>query len=183
MFADYCGGWIRSRSATGAVTNFASGISLPVDVAVSLDGRLYYLARGTGAETGIVAKVDYTGSTVLITANGNHGGVTLAPGQELQVAVAFSSGSSFFPQAELYVGVARQDGTTLWLDRNTMMFGPAVVPVYSGALGTFGPVLAVDIADVSALGPGNHWWLVIVDNDSNGVPNATLLDYTKTTIQ
>src|SRR5262249_44127316 len=163
FFADYCGGWIRWRSATGVVTGFASGISFLVDFAAPLDGRLYYLARGTGASTGIVAKIDYTGATVLITANGNHGGVTLTSGQGLQVAVAFSSGSSFFPQGELYVAVARQDGTTLWLDPNTMTFGPAIAPAYSGVLGTFGPVLAVDIPDVSALAPGNHWWLAIVD--------------------
>jgi hypothetical protein len=125
----------------------------------------------------------YTGTTIMITANGNHGGLTLTRGQGLQLAVAFSSGNSFFPQAELYVGVARPDGTTLWLNPNTMTFGPAVAPIYSGVLGTFAPAVAVDMPDVSALAPGNHWWLAIVDNDSNGVPNATLLDYTRTTIQ
>ena len=108
---------------------------------------------------------------------------SLTRGQGLQLSVAFSSGSSYFPQAELYIAVAGQDGTTLWLDPNTKTFGSAVAPVYSGVLGTFGPVLAVDIPDVSVLSPGNHWWLTIVDNDSNGVPNGTLLDYTRTAIQ
>ena len=36
--------------------------------------------------------------------------------------------------------------------------------------------------DVSVLTPGKYWWLVIVDNDSNGVPNVTVMDYTGTTI-
>jgi len=179
FFGDLCAGWIRWRSAAGAVTDFASGIPTLVDVATSLDGRLYYLARGGG----IVARVDYTGSTVLMTANGNHGGVTVSSGHGLQVEIAFSSGSSFLPQSEMYVGVALQDGTTLWLDLNTMTFGATPTPVYSGVLGTFGPVVAINIPNVSVMTPGNYWWLVIVDNDSNGVPNATFIDYTRTTIQ
>jgi hypothetical protein len=50
FFADFCGGWIRRFDpATGSVANFASGISSPVDLQVSADGSLYYLARGSGS--------------------------------------------------------------------------------------------------------------------------------------
>ena len=51
FFADFCGGWIRRLDpANGnAVTDFATGISLPVDLKVSPDGFLYYLARGNGS--------------------------------------------------------------------------------------------------------------------------------------
>ena len=51
FFADFCGGWIRRLDpANGnAVTDFATGVSLPVDLQVSPDGFLYYLARGAGA--------------------------------------------------------------------------------------------------------------------------------------
>ena len=51
FFADFCGGWIRRlEPANGnAVSDFASGISLPVDLQVSSDGFLYYLARGAGS--------------------------------------------------------------------------------------------------------------------------------------
>jgi glucose/arabinose dehydrogenase len=57
FFADLCGGWIRRFDRlTGVVTTFATGISLPVDLQVSDDGFLYYLARGTGT----VWKVDFT---------------------------------------------------------------------------------------------------------------------------
>lgn len=51
FFADFCGGWIRRLDpANGnAVTDFATGVSLPVDLQVSADGFLYYLARGAGA--------------------------------------------------------------------------------------------------------------------------------------
>jgi glucose/arabinose dehydrogenase len=183
FFADHCGGWIRWRSATGTITSFASGISFIVDVAVSLDGRLYYLARGTGTTTGIVSRVDYTGATVLITANGIHGSQTIASGHSLTLTVAFSPGTQAMNPAEVYLGVASQSGTTLWFNPNTNTFGPTAAPGYSGSLAAFGPTNVVFYPDVSVLSPGKYWWLVIVDNDSNGVPNATLIDYTPTIIQ
>ncbi|MSO19377.1 MAG: glucose sorbosone dehydrogenase [Acidobacteria bacterium] len=50
FFADYCSGWIRQfNPATGTASDFASGISFPVDLQVASDGSLHYLARGTGA--------------------------------------------------------------------------------------------------------------------------------------
>jgi glucose/arabinose dehydrogenase len=59
FFADYCNGWIRRYTpATNSATGFATGIPEPVDLAVSHDGSLYYLARGTGS----VYRVDYTAS-------------------------------------------------------------------------------------------------------------------------
>ena len=57
FFADYCSGWIRRFSpGDGSVTGFATNISSPVDLFVSSDGSLYYLARGAGA----VYRVQYT---------------------------------------------------------------------------------------------------------------------------
>src|SRR6185436_2122024 len=51
FFADFCGGWIRrlDPSMGNAVTDFATAISSPVDLKVSADGFLYYLARGSGS--------------------------------------------------------------------------------------------------------------------------------------
>jgi glucose/arabinose dehydrogenase len=59
FFADYCSGWIRRFDpATGTSTAFASGISSPVDLRLTDDGSLWYLARGNGA----VYRVNYTAS-------------------------------------------------------------------------------------------------------------------------
>ncbi len=59
FFADYCAGWIRRFDpSTGAVTDFGSGISFPVDLKIHADGSLYYAAYGAGA----VYRVQYTGS-------------------------------------------------------------------------------------------------------------------------
>ena len=50
FFADYCSGWIRRYDpASDASSPFASGIGGPVDLDVSEDGDLYYLARNTGS--------------------------------------------------------------------------------------------------------------------------------------
>lgn len=59
FFADFCGGWIRKLDLTNGVTvsDFATGISSPVDLKVSSDGLLYYLARGTGS----VGRISFTG--------------------------------------------------------------------------------------------------------------------------
>jgi glucose/arabinose dehydrogenase len=63
FIADYCGNWIKRLDAAGsytAATVFASGLSKPVDIAAGPDGSLYYLARGTGTNTGGVYRIQYT---------------------------------------------------------------------------------------------------------------------------
>jgi glucose/arabinose dehydrogenase len=60
FFAEFCTGWIRRFDpGTGTATAFASGISSPVDLIVTADGSLYYLARGAGA----VFRVGYNAPT------------------------------------------------------------------------------------------------------------------------
>ena len=75
FFADFCGGWIRRLDpANGnAVSDFATGISLPVDLQVSADGFLYYLARGNGSvnRIGFTAAGDNIAPTVAITSPAN----------------------------------------------------------------------------------------------------------------
>lgn len=64
FFADFCGGWIRRLDpANGnAVSDFATGISAPVDLKVSPDGFLYYLARSAGTGAGSVNRIGFDGS-------------------------------------------------------------------------------------------------------------------------
>lgn len=75
FFADFCGGWIRrlNPAAGNTVSDFATGISLPVDLQVSPDGFLYYLARGNGSvnRIGFAAVGDTTPPTVSITSPAN----------------------------------------------------------------------------------------------------------------
>ncbi len=60
FYAEFCSGWIRRFDpATGTSAPFATGISNPVDLIVTADGSLYYLARGAGA----VFRVRFNGPT------------------------------------------------------------------------------------------------------------------------
>jgi glucose/arabinose dehydrogenase len=60
FYADYCSGWIRRYEPNlDRTLLFATGIARPVDLLVSPDGSLYYLAHGTGASTGEVVRVRY----------------------------------------------------------------------------------------------------------------------------
>ena len=68
FFADYCGGWIwrydPAAPPATATAEFKTGISSPVDLKVTDDGSLYYLARGEG----IVYRVQNVSSLIpLIT--------------------------------------------------------------------------------------------------------------------
>jgi hypothetical protein len=64
FFAEFCGGWIRRLDvASNSVTTFATGIASPVDLKVSDNGALYYLARGSNA----VYRVSYAAAPPAIT--------------------------------------------------------------------------------------------------------------------
>jgi glucose/arabinose dehydrogenase len=68
FFADFCGGWIRKLDPdSGGVTTFATGLSFPVDLKVADDGSLYYLARGSGSNTGSVSQISFGNAPPSIT--------------------------------------------------------------------------------------------------------------------
>ena len=73
FFADFCGGWIRRLNSSNAVFDFATGISFPVDLQVSADGFLYYLARGSGSvnRIGFTTAGDNVPPTVSIASPAN----------------------------------------------------------------------------------------------------------------
>jgi glucose/arabinose dehydrogenase len=74
FFADLCSGWIRVfNPATGTASGFATNISNPVDLKVSADGGLYYLARGSSA----VFRVQFT-DPMLISEAASDSAVALA---------------------------------------------------------------------------------------------------------
>jgi glucose/arabinose dehydrogenase len=60
FFADLTSGWIRRLDPTTFdVAPFASGVDVPVALAVNADGSLYYLARGQGSDTGVVGRIQF----------------------------------------------------------------------------------------------------------------------------
>ncbi len=178
FFADLCGGWIeRLAIDTGIVTTFATGITSPVDLTVSADGSLYYLARGSGVTTGVVGRIDaFRAPSVTVTANGSAGPIALAPWNTLAIALAFDAGSaSTLSPAEMYFGVITGTGV-LWLDPATHRFSPTPQPVVSGSLPSFAPVTLFQFVAGLALEPGTYVWFAVVDPDTNGVPNGPMFD-------
>jgi len=72
FFADLCTGWIRVMDpSNNTASDFASGLSTPVDLQAGPDGSLYYLIRGNGGQ---VWKISYVASQALnISARANIG--------------------------------------------------------------------------------------------------------------
>lgn len=78
FYGDYCAGWLKTIDANGTVATFATGIDRPLDVAVSKDGVLYFIARGglpggsddsnTSSNEGVLWKVNYTGNGIPVIA-------------------------------------------------------------------------------------------------------------------
>ena len=109
FFADFCGGWIRRLDpANGnAVTDFATGIASPVDLKVSPDGFLYYLARGAGSvgRIGFTTTGDNVAPVVSITNPGN--GATIARKSNLTIT-ATANDNVGVTRVEFFVNGALQ---------------------------------------------------------------------------
>jgi len=94
FFSDICGSWIRRLDFQNgqAVIDFASNADGPIDLKVSAEGRLYYLARDAGA----VRMITYNGSAPALGISRDDSDVSIlwpAPstGYALQTAEGWSS--------------------------------------------------------------------------------------------
>jgi glucose/arabinose dehydrogenase len=100
LYADFCSGTIALLDPASPVnpTVFASGIGSPVNLGVSPDGSLYYLARNqnageTNAAKGTVNKIIYTGSQIpRISTNPQSQVVFLGDAVTLTVSAAGATG-------------------------------------------------------------------------------------------
>ena len=182
FFADLCAGWIRLLRSNGATEDFASGISQPVDLQVAPDGSLYYLARGSGSTTGVVARISYTENrpSVDLTANGSDGPVLVRNGQPLRLDVSFDAGGAALGAAEMYIGVYTPSGF-FWLDPVQGLVR-RLTRVYAGPLASFGPSSLLNIPNAGVLTQGVYWWLIIVDDDQNGSPDGAFSDFVLTAV-
>jgi glucose/arabinose dehydrogenase len=91
FFADLCGGWIRLFDpATETASDFASGISFPVDLKIGADGSLYYLSRGSSA----LFRVQFT-DPVLISEPNTDSAVALDSGTLVRDPFSLSNPFNF----------------------------------------------------------------------------------------
>ena len=180
FFADLCSGWIRARKADGEVVDFATGLSQPVDLKMANDGSLYYLARGTGGATGVVSRIRYVlaAPKVDLTANGSDGPLTLSPSSSLQIDISFIVGTGGpLTSAEMYIGLSGPFGM-LWLDPVEGLT-PTLSRVYVGPLGDFSlsPWLTLP---GGALPAGGFRWVILIDDDTDGMPSGDFSDFVVT---
>ena len=184
FFADLCDGWIRARQSNGTVVDFASGITYPVDLDMAEDGSLYYLARGSGGATGTVSRIAYTvqAPRVDFTANGSDGPVAITSGNALQIDLTFDAGvSGSLASAEIYVGLVTPFGV-FWLDP-AQGFAAPLVRLHSGSLPTLAPSNFITISDVGTLARGGYLWLILIDQQIDGVPAGDISDFVFTSVQ
>jgi hypothetical protein len=139
FFADFCGGWINRLDPsdlfglprpltlldTASVVTFASGISAPVDLAIGPEGSLYYLARGFGSATGIVARIDYTGPQApVLTEHPAH--QVVIPGQRATFSVTATSSASLSYQWQ-------RNGTSIGGATSSIYTLPQAAPTDQGS--------------------------------------------------
>ncbi|HYG77942.1 MAG TPA: PQQ-dependent sugar dehydrogenase [Planctomycetota bacterium] len=63
FYMDFCSGWIRRLEFSNGVQSFPFATNIgfqPVYVKTARDGSLFYLARGSGADTGTLMRIQYT---------------------------------------------------------------------------------------------------------------------------
>lgn len=90
FFADLCTGWVRILDpSSNNPTDFASGISQPVDLKVAADGSLYYLSIGSAA----VFRIQY--SPALPTVTQQPTDQTVTQGQPATFAVSVTGTAPF----------------------------------------------------------------------------------------
>ena len=58
-----------------------------------------------------------------------------------------------------------------WFDPTSQTFAPTLTRVYAGPLASGGPLTLVNLPEASVLRPGRYGWFILVDRDTNGVPN------------
>jgi glucose/arabinose dehydrogenase len=128
FFADYVNDWINVRDVgTGTVTPFATGALGAVDLRVSGDGSLYYLARGQNQVFRITATPAWTG----YGRDPQHTAVSPYASQALQ-SVAWQTPVDLNPQYTSSGTLLIHYGSPLVTAANTV-----IVPVKTGATGGF----------------------------------------------
>ena len=145
------------------------------------DGHLYGTTqRGGTADLGVVFRFRLPAEADA-SANGQQGPITVGALDRVQVSFAFHAGpANVQDQAELYAAVVTPWGGVYWLQPD-LTFGAARTRLYAGALPSFGPVPLIDVPFGGLLPAGDYYWVMIVDADTNGVPNGTYVDVVKTT--
>ena len=181
FLGDFCSGWIRSlKPGAGTVADFATGISGLVDLSTSADGSLYYLARGTGSNTGTVHRISYVFDSprIDLTANGGHGPVVFTASGPLELQASFDAGPSGFINGDVYIGAFTPLGV-FWVSPEGN-FVASLARVYAGPIGSF---RVVDVPQPGQFRRPALWTVLVVhDRRARGSPSTTYSDMVLTIV-
>lgn len=177
-------GDIHRLSPGGVITpvhTFAgSDGSWPYRLTQGRDGHFYGVTQAGGAHgLGVFFRIRMP--SVDVEANGSDGPITVAPGSPLEISISLDAApATTIETTEVYVAVVTPALQVLWMNA-AGGFIATPTRLYAGPLAAFGPLPIITIPDVSSLAAGDYYWVTVIDTDTNGVPNGTMLDFVKTT--
>jgi glucose/arabinose dehydrogenase len=161
FYADFCAGWIRLFDADARTNSaFATGVSLPVDLKVSDDGSLWYLARGSNS----VFRVRFTTANTppAATINSPAAGTLYSAGETINYSGA---------GADAEDGALPASALTWRVDFHHDTHAHPFIPATSGASG--GSFVVPNTGETSA----NVWYRIyLTATDSLGATNETFRD-------
>jgi glucose/arabinose dehydrogenase len=157
FFADYCKGWMRVLDpATGAASDFATGVVQPVDLQVGNDGALYYLDRFAGS----VRRITFAASNTAPVITSHPSSVTVAVGQPASFSVSAEGTQPLtFQWQRDHADIAGATATTYTLP--------------SAALSDSGASFQAIVGNLIDTATSNKATLTVI---SNGVPTGTITE-------
>ncbi len=163
--------WGQSQKlvASDATTGANYGVSVAVADTLGLVGADF---SGVGGSAYLVR----SNPTVDVKANGQDGPVVnLANGQSLQIRLQLDPKSYAGTSGELYVGVITDNGPLFLTPGGG---SSTAAPIVQGSLPAIPSFLLADFVPT----PGDWIWFFVVDNDTNGTPSGTWIDFVRVTV-
>ena len=176
------GSALVESSYLGTRTSYISmRFALDRDGGLHMAGHTWGLTLVNPAQTTpsprFVARIGEVLPFATVTVNGTEGPAIVGAGDPLDIRMAFDANPlGPIPAGEVYIGLVAPSGT-YWVDPSTFTFTRTRTVAFTGIIPSFGPSLLFRLPDAGVLPKGAYVPFLIVDTDTNGVPNGAYLHY------
>ena len=147
------------------------------------DGH-FYGVRPQGGANGLGVFFRIRMPRVKVIANGAGEPVVVGPGEPLRIAMELvdvhAEGLGGGTGGEVYLAVVTPALNVFWMTADGFTATPT--PLYAGQLPSFGLTTLLTIPDVTALPAGDYYWVAIADPIVNFTPDASFVDFVKTSV-